>query len=70
MEKLVTQVTLVPDGGTIYDQRAFTIEKRDEGGGEFVEVRNVDSGHGLRIDVGDWYDLRLEIDDMIARCRG
>lgn len=70
MEKLVTQITLVPEGQPTHDPLAFTIDVSDEGGGEFVEVRNVDTGHGLRVDPKDWPHVREAMDDMIGRCRG
>jgi hypothetical protein len=47
----------------------ITIE--DEGGGEFVEIRNEDSvaGTGLRIDQEEWPTLREAIERMVAECR-
>jgi hypothetical protein len=63
----ITQRTLVPEGGGIYDERSWTIEIDDEGGGEFVTVRN--NGHEIRIDGEEWPALRVAIDTMMREVK-
>lgn len=59
-----------PAGVDLFDERATTVEIEDEGGGEFVVVRQHDPGHGgLAIDASEWPTLRALIDEMVAECK-
>lgn len=64
----VTQVTLTPEGGAIYDERAWTVAICDEGGGEFVIVSDGE-GKSVRIDESEWPSLRDAINKMVLKCR-
>ena len=60
-----------PKGVTIFDERNYEVEITDEGGGEFVLVRQSTSlgCSVLRIDPREWDDLRDVIDRMMRDCR-
>lgn len=49
LQTRITRIHLTPD--TIFNERAFSIEIDDEGGGEFIAVRN-GAGH-LDIDIDE-----------------
>lgn len=68
MSKLQTRVTrihLTPD--SIFHERAFSIEIDDEGGGEFLAIRN--DSQQLDIDADEWPVLRDAIDSMFKNVR-
>lgn len=71
MQKLTTQVTLVPDGDPIFSERGWTISIEDEAGGEFVVVECHAEDYGkIAINPGDdWDSLRDAIDEMVKSCR-
>lgn len=65
----VTRIHLTP--GSILDERAFSIEIDDEGGGEFLVIRSAYCEHApLAIDVDEWPALRDAIDLMAKNMRG
>jgi len=67
----VTEITVLPAGMSPSSERATRIKIADEGGGEFVEVEQIDSSliSGLiRIDPDEWPHIRDAIDKMIAEC--
>lgn len=69
MKSRVTQLTVVPEGAAIFDERGFTVKIEDEAGGEFVEVCNNCEGGTLRLDPSDWPELRRAINRMVRECR-
>ena len=70
-ETRVTQLTVMPKGGTTYSDMATYIAIDDEAAGEFVTLsQSRDSGAAkVRIDADEWPALRAAIDRMIAECR-
>jgi hypothetical protein len=58
---------VLPAGEPIFNERATRVEVDDEGGGEFVVLRQ-DEGK-ISIDPGEWPTLRAAIDRMVAECR-
>jgi hypothetical protein len=65
----VTQLTVVADDKPIFDESATQVEITDEGGGEFVLVRQTGSGQAVvRIDPHEWDRVREAIDQMIREC--
>ncbi len=66
----VTQLTVVADDKPIFDESATQVEITDEGGGEFVLVRQTGSGQAVvRIDPHEWDRVREAIDQMIRECK-
>jgi len=62
----VTQLTVVPEGKPIYDETATQVEITDEGGGEFLIIKQTGGGKGeTRIDAEEWRWVREAIDRMI-----
>lgn len=73
MKIRTTGIHVVPEGEPLFDERAYSIRIDDDGAGEFVVIRAMDSDPGsgdLRIDYGDWPKLREAIDMMIGQCHG
>ena len=69
-EKLITKITIVPEGKELFFDGATSIEIIDEAGGEFVELTQFnDVKFQLRINPEEWPVLRDAIDEMIKRCR-
>ena len=57
-------------GGKVFDEGIITVEIVDEGGGEFVEVREqADTDRVIGIDPTEWQALRDAIDLMIGACQ-
>ena len=73
MKIRTTGIHVVPEGEPLFDECAYSIRIDDEGAGEFVVIRSMDSyptrGY-LRVDYGDWPKLREAIDMMIEQCHG
>ena len=71
MQQRITQITLAPEGGQIFDEGNYTITATDEGGGEFIEVAEMqgDDTPKIRIDKSDWSSLRAAIDRMMGEIR-
>lgn len=71
LQTRVTRIHLTPD--TIYNERAFSVEIDDEGGGEFIVVRclscELGAPHTLAIDHDEWPALRDAIDLMVKNVR-
>jgi hypothetical protein len=66
MKIRVTQLTVVPDGKPIFDESATQVEITDEGGGEFLVIRQTGAGGGqIRLDVDEWPTIREAIERMI-----
>lgn len=62
----VTKLTVVPDDKAVYSDAATDVELTDEGGGEFLIIRQVGSGDGqIRLDPSEWPTMREAIDRMI-----
>lgn len=64
-----TRLTVAPKGSAIFAERATHIEIDDEGGGEFVVIRqtgNDDNEHLLRVDVDEWEPLVAAVNRLLA----
>lgn len=69
-ETRVTCMTVLPEGESIFCEGATQIEFDDEGGGEFVVVRQCgDNEEKIKIAPDDWPAIRKAIDKMIKECR-
>lgn len=67
-----TQITVTPEGGALYDERATEVSIDDEAGGEFVVVRQhfPSNAEGeIRLDPSEWPEIRSAIDKMVEECR-
>lgn len=66
-------VVVAPEGEPIYSERAFVVSIEDEAAGEFVSVTSQEDSGGherrIRIDPGEWPELRDAIDSMVSNCR-
>lgn len=65
-------VVVIPVGEEIYSERATVVSIDDEGGGEFVCVRQpglLSSQAELRIDSDEWPVVRQAVDNMMKQCR-
>jgi hypothetical protein len=66
----VTQLTVVADDKPIFDESATQVEITDEGGGEFVLVKQTGGGQAeIKIDIYEWDRVREAIDQMIRECK-
>lgn len=65
LQTRVTRIHLTPD--SISHERAFSIEIDDEGGGEYLVIRN--DSNQLAIDDQEWPALRDAIDLMFKNVR-
>jgi len=73
MKIRTTGIHVVPEGEPLFDERAYSIRIDDEGAGEFVVIRAMDSDPGsgdLRVNPDEWPKLREAIDMMIEQCHG
>jgi len=69
-ETRTTRLAIVPKGDGLYDERVTIVEIDDEGGGEFVVVKqNVVGRGGIAIDGPEWPFVRAAIDEMVSSCR-
>lgn len=69
-ETRTTRLAIVPRGKGLYDERVTIVEIDDEGGGEFVTVKqNMVDRVGIAIDVPEWPHVRSAIDQMVSSCR-
>ena len=66
MRTRTTQLTVGPEGSWIYGETTFRVAIDDEGGGEFVVVRNAEAE--INIDPREWEALRDAIDQMVQGC--
>lgn len=67
----ITQLTVLPEGESIFSEMATTITIADEGSGEFVVVDQhgrTDIGK-ITIDPREWPALRKAVDRMVRECR-
>lgn len=64
----VTRLHVLPEGEPLFSEQAFTVEIDDEGGGEFVVVR--DSEGKIRLNAEEWPALCEAIGRMVKECRG
>jgi hypothetical protein len=66
MKIRVTQLTVVSDGKPIFDELATQVEITDEGGGEFLIIRQTGVvGRQIRLDANEWPTIREAIERMI-----
>lgn len=67
MQIRMTQVTVLPEGASIYDERGIKVSIEDEGAGEYIEILSLGgSADGVvKIDPEEWPTLRDAINKMI-----
>jgi len=68
MKIRITQLTVMPEGKPIFDESATQIEIADDGGGEFLIIRQSGDSQ-IKIDLNEWDRVREAIDQMIRECR-
>jgi hypothetical protein len=72
MIKRITQITLLPEGGNIFDENIFVLTVDDEAAGEYIRVQceNDNSKPGeIAIDPGEWPILRDTLNEMFNSLR-
>jgi len=63
----VTRITVGPKGEDIFSDSVTHIEIDDEGGGEFIKVRQgEETFSGIRVDADEWPAIAEAIDMMLA----
>ncbi len=63
MEKLMTRITLVPEGKPIFDEEGWDIEIDNQAAGEFVVVRSNTPGYDkIAINPWEWEESRYRRD--------
>lgn len=62
-----TELTITAEGEPIFSERGFTVKIDDEGGGEFITVRENDAATtgGIRLDPKEWSELRTAIETLL-----
>lgn len=68
-ETRTTRLTVAPKGAAIFAPRATHIEIDDEGGGEYVVIRqtgNDDKEYLLRVDADEWEPLCSAVNRLLA----
>lgn len=68
MKTRITQLTVSPDGASLFDDRSTIIEIDDEGGGEFIKVVQTHGSSDIRFDPEEWPVIRAAIDRLIEEC--
>lgn len=69
-ETRVTQIVVCPQGESLFSECATTVQIKDEGGGEFVQVsQEVEELGRLWINPEEWPVLRAAINRLIKQCR-
>ena len=70
LETRVTRLLVCKEGANIFDAGSYEVELCDEGGGEFISVRELNDSEGeIRIDKSEWEDLRSAIEWMMGGVR-
>ena len=70
MKPRVTQITVGPEDCYLYSEWGHTVKIEDEGGGEFIVVKDHCEEYGkIGIDIKDWPALRAAINRMAKECR-
>lgn len=59
-----TTLTLTRDGSIFGD--GFEVSIDDEGGGEYISVKQIEQGGELTINPDEWSDLKEAVDSMAA----
>jgi len=66
----ITSITVVNEGMPIFAEEATVVSIDDEGGGEFVSVKQfMGSNPEIRINPEEWPDIKAAIDRMVGECR-
>lgn len=68
MKTRITQLTVAPEGASLFDDRSTNIEIFDEGGGEFIRVVQPHGAPDIRIDQDEWPIIRAAIDRLFEEC--
>lgn len=63
----VTRLHVMPEGEPLFSEQAYAVEIDDEGGGEFVVVR--DREGKIRLNAEEWPALCEAIGRMVKECR-
>lgn len=73
MIKRITQLTILPEGDSIFSSMATQISIEDDGSGEYVRVTNYNGKKGkggeIEINPEEWITLRGAINAMVSSCR-
>ena len=65
-----TQVTLMKEDGSTFDEGNYVLTIDDEAAGEYVKVvYQLDEECKIYIEPSDWPELRTAIDTMINYCK-
>jgi hypothetical protein len=66
------KLVVAPVGEDIFSEMATTVEIKDEGGGEFVVIKQTGSNDigKIAINPDEWPKIRDAIDEQIANCKG
>jgi len=62
-----TKVTITP--GELFSEDAFEVEVVDEGGGEFITIRDLSSGKDIRLDPGVWELVKKMTDTLFEEIK-
>ena len=68
MKTRITQLTVAPEGASLFDDRSTIIELADEGGGEFIKVVQPSVSGDIRFDPDEWLVIRDAINKMAEEC--
>lgn len=68
MKTRITQLTVSPEGASLFDDRSTIIEIDDEGGGEFIKVVQISVSGDIRFDPDEWPVIRAAIDRLFEEC--
>ena len=69
MKTRITQLTITPEGASLFDDRSTYIDIDDEGDGEFVKVAQYSRTAGIAIDAKEWPAIRAAIDRLFEECK-
>lgn len=72
MKERTTRIHILPDGSSIFEESAFTIEVEDEGAGEFLVLSSNEEAcreGQIRIDSSDWPFIRDAMDRMFKEIK-
>ncbi len=69
-----TQLTVMPKGKPIFDERATVVEIEDDGGGEFVSLfqarDSAETGsQKILLDPAEWPAVRQAVEQLLKECR-
>jgi hypothetical protein len=67
----VTEITIIPEGEPIFDERGYTLSIKDEAAGPFITIRdNVETpAQCVEIDPDAWPHIKNAADKLIKICK-